>query len=154
MPAMRKSSELPVQVCPVCGRPFSFGKKLAQQLGRGALLLGKRGRETSRTMAHFGLGRMKTLRLVLGDQLSRDISALRDIDPIRDVVLMVEVGPETTYVRHHKQKIVLVLSGCATSLNRFARRGSVWTTSSSTAKAIRAPFGRPLRPSSSLFLKA
>jgi len=46
----------------------------------------------------------------LGDQLSRSISALRDIDHTRDVVLMVEVNDETTYVRHHKQKLVLVLS--------------------------------------------
>ena len=53
---------------------------------------------------------MKTLRLVLGDQLSHSMSALRDIDRTRDVVLMVEVYDENTYVRHHKQKIVLVLS--------------------------------------------
>jgi len=53
---------------------------------------------------------MKTLRLILGDQLSRDISALQDIDPGRDIVVMVEVWNETTYVKHHKQKIVLVLS--------------------------------------------
>jgi len=53
---------------------------------------------------------MKTLRLILGDQLSQDVSSLRDIDPNRDVVLMVEVWDETTYVKHHKQKIVLVLS--------------------------------------------
>lgn len=53
---------------------------------------------------------MKTLRLVLGDQLSRPLSALRDVDRARDVVLMVEVSEEATYVRHHKQKIVFVLS--------------------------------------------
>ena len=53
---------------------------------------------------------MKTLRLILGDQLCRTISALRDIDRIRDVVFMAEVHDETTYVRHHKQKLVLVLS--------------------------------------------
>jgi deoxyribodipyrimidine photolyase-related protein len=53
---------------------------------------------------------MNTLRLVLGDQLSRDISALRDINPTRDIVLMMEVWDETTYVPHHKQKIALVLS--------------------------------------------
>jgi deoxyribodipyrimidine photolyase-related protein len=45
---------------------------------------------------------MKTLRLILGDQLSREISALRNIDRTHDVVLMVEVRDETTYVRHHK----------------------------------------------------
>ncbi|MEQ9126151.1 MAG: cryptochrome/photolyase family protein, partial [Alphaproteobacteria bacterium] len=53
---------------------------------------------------------MRTLRLVLGDQLSRTVASLRDIDPKRDVVLMAEVEAEATYVRHHKQKIVLVLA--------------------------------------------
>ncbi|MBT8049132.1 MAG: cryptochrome/photolyase family protein [Xanthomonadales bacterium] len=53
---------------------------------------------------------MKTLRLVLGDQLNRSISSLDDIDPKRDVVLMAEVHDEATYVPHHQQKIVLVLS--------------------------------------------
>lgn len=60
---------------------------------------------------------MKTLRLILGDQLSRTASALREIDPARDVVLMVEVREETAYVRHHKQKIVLVLS----AMRHFAK---------------------------------
>jgi deoxyribodipyrimidine photolyase-related protein len=53
---------------------------------------------------------VKTLRFVLGDQLSRSVSALQGIDSADDVVLMVEVQDETTYVRHHKQKIALVLS--------------------------------------------
>ena len=46
---------------------------------------------------------------VLGDQLTRDLSALDGLSPA-DIVLMVEVADETTYVRHHKQKIALVLS--------------------------------------------
>ncbi|MGL4439702.1 MAG: cryptochrome/photolyase family protein, partial [Bosea sp. (in: a-proteobacteria)] len=53
---------------------------------------------------------MTSLRLVLGDQLTRDLASLQDIDKARDVVLMAEVHDETTYVPHHKQKIVLVLS--------------------------------------------
>ena len=53
---------------------------------------------------------MKTLRLILGDQLSRLLSALNDLDSSQDVVLMVEVQQENTYVPHHQQKIVLVLS--------------------------------------------
>jgi len=53
---------------------------------------------------------VKTLRLILGDQLNRSISSLQDIDHKHDVVLMVEVQEETTYVKHHKQKIVLILS--------------------------------------------
>ena len=52
---------------------------------------------------------MKTLRLVLGDQLTRDVASLADVAK-GDVVLMVEVAEETIYVPHHKQKIALVLS--------------------------------------------
>ncbi len=47
---------------------------------------------------------------MLGDQLSRSLSALRDAEPGRDVVLMVEVRDEATHVPHHKQKLVLVFS--------------------------------------------
>lgn len=53
---------------------------------------------------------MSVLRLVLGDQLTRDISSLDGLDPVEDVVLMLEVAEETTYVPHHRQKIVLILS--------------------------------------------
>lgn len=53
---------------------------------------------------------MRTLRFILGDHLTRSLSALRDLDSTQDVVLMVEVVEEATYVRHHKQKITLVLS--------------------------------------------
>ncbi len=52
---------------------------------------------------------MTTLRLLLGDHLTRDISSLADLAP-DDVVLMVEVADETTYAPHHKQKIALVLA--------------------------------------------
>ena len=52
----------------------------------------------------------KTLRLILGDQLTRGLSALSDLNPATDVVLMVEVAAETTYVPHHKQKIAFLLS--------------------------------------------
>ncbi|HQT46911.1 MAG: cryptochrome/photolyase family protein [Acidocella sp. 20-63-7] len=53
---------------------------------------------------------MSTLRIILGDQISLDISALKGLDPTTDIVLMMEVMDENTYVPHHKQKIVLVLS--------------------------------------------
>jgi len=58
-----------------------------------------------------------TLRMVLGDQCSRALSALEDLDPAADVVLMAEVQDECTYVKHHKKKIVLVLS----AMRHFAR---------------------------------
>lgn len=53
---------------------------------------------------------MSALRLVLGDQLTASLSALRGADRSRDTVVMFEVAGETSYVRHHKQKLVLVLS--------------------------------------------
>ena len=53
---------------------------------------------------------MKTLRLVLGDQLSRDVSSLEDLDTATDLVLMAEVMSEVTYVKHHKRKIAYLFS--------------------------------------------
>ncbi|MGA0938352.1 MAG: cryptochrome/photolyase family protein [Litorivicinaceae bacterium] len=47
--------------------------------------------------------------LVLGDQLSDPLSSLNFLEP-EDVVLMVEVWSEASYVKHHKQKIALVFS--------------------------------------------
>lgn len=53
---------------------------------------------------------MPALRVILGDQLSRDISALRNIDKNNDLILMAEVMGEATYVRHHKKKIAFLFS--------------------------------------------
>jgi deoxyribodipyrimidine photolyase-related protein len=53
---------------------------------------------------------MTSLRFVLGDQLTRGLSSLRGIDAANDVVLIVEVQEEATYVRHHKQKIAFLFS--------------------------------------------
>ena len=63
------------------------------------------------------------LRVVLGDQCSRTLSALRDLDPATDVVLLAEVRAECTYVRHHKQKIALVLSAMRHFARALAARG-------------------------------
>ncbi len=52
----------------------------------------------------------RTLRVVLGDQLSANIAALNGLNAASDIVLMMEVAGEATAVRRHKQKIVLVLS--------------------------------------------
>ena len=53
---------------------------------------------------------MKTLRIILGDQLSLTVAALQGIDRDTDTVLMMEVVGECTSVKHHKQKIILILS--------------------------------------------
>lgn len=63
------------------------------------------------------------LRLVLGDQLSDNLSALRDIDPACDVVLMVESVAEATAWKHHKQKLVLVWSAMRQFAERLRGRG-------------------------------
>ncbi len=52
----------------------------------------------------------KTLRLVLGDQLSHDISSLQDANAQNDIILMCEVWDEATYVKHHKKKIAFLFS--------------------------------------------
>ncbi len=68
-------------------------------------------------------GGVHTLRLVLGDQLSDGLAALDGLDPARDLVLMAEVRDECTYVRHHKKKLVLVLSGMRHHAERLRQRG-------------------------------
>ncbi|MXN63833.1 cryptochrome/photolyase family protein [Stappia sp. GBMRC 2046] len=52
---------------------------------------------------------MAALRFILGDQLSRDIASLSDLEP-GDVIFMCELMSEATYVRHHKKKIAFILS--------------------------------------------
>ncbi len=55
---------------------------------------------------------MTTVRLVLGDQLTRGVSSLSDLRPgdTSQVVLMVEVQEEATYVPHHRQKVAFILA--------------------------------------------
>jgi len=55
--------------------------------------------------------------LVLGDQLSDGLSALREASRARDVVVMAEVQAEASYVPHHPKKIAFVLA----AMRKFAR---------------------------------
>jgi deoxyribodipyrimidine photolyase-related protein len=52
---------------------------------------------------------MGVLRLVLGDQLSPNLSSLNGAEA-GDVVLLAEVAEEATYVRHHKKKIAFLFA--------------------------------------------
>lgn len=61
---------------------------------------------------------MSRLILILGDQLSEDIAALREADKDSDIVVMAEVGEEGSYVQHHPKKIALVLA----AMRKFAQR--------------------------------
>ena len=47
---------------------------------------------------------------VLGDQLTRNLASIRGRTKDDTVILMMEVWDEATYVKHHKQKIVLIFS--------------------------------------------
>ncbi len=54
--------------------------------------------------------------LVLGDQLSDPLSALRKGDPARDTVVMAEVMDEASYVPHHPKKIAFLFA----AMRKFA----------------------------------
>ncbi|WP_156678478.1 cryptochrome/photolyase family protein [Sphingomonas profundi] len=62
---------------------------------------------------------------ILGDQLSHGLASLRGVARDEAVLLLMEVADETTYVRHHKRKIALILS----AMRHFAAelRADGWT---------------------------
>lgn len=52
----------------------------------------------------------KTVIVILGDQLTQNLSSLRNTDQANSVILMAEVAAEATYVKHHKKKIAFLFS--------------------------------------------
>lgn len=62
---------------------------------------------------------------ILGDQLTRNLASLRGRTKDDTIVLLMEVWDEATYVKHHKQKIVLIFS----AMRHFAAelRDAGWT---------------------------
>ncbi|MBY6033198.1 cryptochrome/photolyase family protein [Marinobacter daepoensis] len=60
---------------------------------------------------------MANLILILGDQLSPNLSALNDADPDKDLIVMAEVRDEASYANHHKKKLVFIFS----AMRHFAR---------------------------------
>ena len=61
--------------------------------------------------------------VILGDQLSTQITALRQGDSSRDVVLMAEVQAETSYAPHHPKKIAFVLSAMRHFVKQLEQEG-------------------------------
>ena len=55
--------------------------------------------------------------IILGDQISHNISSLKNFKKSQDEVLMMEVSNEATYVNHHKKKLILVFS----AMRHFAK---------------------------------
>lgn len=68
---------------------------------------------------------MSALLLVLGDQLSPQVSALRGADKTTDIVLMLEVADEASYVWHHKKKIAFVFAAMRAFASELRQEG--WT---------------------------
>ena len=65
-----------------------------------------------------------SLTLILGDQLSPNISSLKSANIDVDRILMAEVADEATYVKHHKKKIIFLFS----AMRHFAKtlRAAGW----------------------------
>jgi deoxyribodipyrimidine photolyase-related protein len=101
-----------------------LAKEMGARLGEREVLLGALPRSADPTRVGSGARPVMTvLRIVFGDQLSQDLSALDDLDSGRDIVLMMEVMEEYTHVGHHKQKIVLVLAAMRHFAETLRRRG-------------------------------
>ncbi|MCB5198761.1 cryptochrome/photolyase family protein [Loktanella sp. TSTF-M6] len=68
---------------------------------------------------------MVDLVLVLGDQLSPELSALQKASKSTDIVVMAEVADEASYVAHHPKKIAFLFA----SMRKFAAqlRADGWT---------------------------
>ncbi len=68
---------------------------------------------------------ISNLIFILGDQLSLDIAALKKGNEDEDIVLMVEVVDEASYVPHHKKKIAFLFSAMRHFAEELRREG--WT---------------------------
>ena len=97
---------------------------MGARLGEREILFGALPRSFPSTRVGAGGDSVVTvLRIIFGDQLSLDLSALDALDPGSDTILMMEVMEENTYVRHHKQKIVLVLAAMRHFAETLRERG-------------------------------
>ncbi len=65
----------------------------------------------------------QSLIVILGDQLTTRMSSLRMGNKVLDIVLMAEVADETAYARHHKKKLVFVLSAMRHFAEQLRKEG-------------------------------
>ena len=68
---------------------------------------------------------MTTIVLIMGDQLTPGIAALKASDPADTIVLMAEVQAEASYVGHHKKKLALIFSAMRHFADELRQEG--WT---------------------------
>ncbi|MEL7027953.1 MAG: cryptochrome/photolyase family protein [Pseudomonadota bacterium] len=91
----------------------------------------------------------RNLVLILGDQLSPELSSLAAGDQDHDVVMLAEVAEETDYVPHHKKKIAFLFSamrhfaqelqeaGWRVSYTKLDAQANTGTLRSEVARAIK-----------------
>ena len=88
---------------------------------------------------------MKTLRVLLGDQLSENIATLKDMAET-DIILMAEVMDEASYAKHHKKKLAFVFAAMRhfAESQRAAGRQVIYVTldDSDNSHSIRAEVER------------
>jgi deoxyribodipyrimidine photolyase-related protein len=96
--------------------PDDLAQALGAHVGPGQILLGRvpEGRHCDDTPVKPSL---RTLVVVLGDQLDLEAAAFDGFDPTLDAVWMAEAAEESTHVWSAKQRIALFLSG----MRHFAR---------------------------------
>jgi deoxyribodipyrimidine photolyase-related protein len=88
--------------------PDDVAQALVAQLGRGEILFGGLPQGTRPGRRH--MTRLRTLVIVLGDQLDLEAPAFDGFDPAQDAVWMAEVDEESTHVWSSKQRIALFLA--------------------------------------------
>lgn len=66
---------------------------------------------------------MSALRLILWDQLSFEISSLKNVDKKKDTLVFLETIFETTYVNHHIKKLAFLLSAMRHFAKELEQRG-------------------------------
>ena len=76
---------------------------------------------------------MSCLILILGDQLSPEIAALRNADKNADTIVMAEVADEASYVPHHPKKIAFLFSAMRHFADRLRSDG--WSVDYTTLDA-------------------
>lgn len=66
---------------------------------------------------------MDRLCIIFWDQLSLDLSSLKVIDKKNDTILMFELKEQCTYVKHHKKKLVFLLSAMRHFAKELIKKG-------------------------------
>lgn len=65
----------------------------------------------------------RTLRLILGDQLTHTLPMIQEADPQRDLFILVEVREEVAHVKYHIKKVAFIFSAMRHFAEELQKRG-------------------------------